>query len=389
MLFMVCLALSLACGLIMLIRIFKSSVLLGVLSLFFFPATIVALVRNWNDPDTDIKIPFFLSLVFSGILFYTAFSTVASVYEEQVMLLSDIEISELADGDPAVEAMLRSQRDALREEYGWDESEQTGSADLSSLRVSIEAERTAASDDSFAPMTEATQLRLGYEAAAGAIKYQRGTARFESARTELALPQHFRFVPVDQLEAQARVRQRDLPPGLFGWIVHERVDMGLEDAWWVEVRFHADGHLGSVSELAGELGSNWQGGALAGLDASYQPRWNSSSGVATWVEARPDGRYDVQAALPLRHGLLRFEVPAMQGDQLELGLRAARLMAARGKIDRGWSLRDFSPSRDKSAGMSLGEWIASYRPPAAARATEENLLESAPEGPLETPAGSN
>jgi hypothetical protein len=365
----------------MLIRIFKSSVLLGVLSLFFFPATIVALVRNWNDPDTDIKIPFFLSLIFSGIMAYSIYTTVASVYEEQIMWLSDADISELSDGDPQMAAMLRRQRDELRREYGWDGSEESGEVDLSALRVSIEAERESSSDNSFAPLTEATQQRLGYEAAANTIKFQRGTARFESARVELAMPQHFRFVAVDQLEAQARVRERELAPGTFGWIVHERVDMGLQDAWWIEVRFHADGHVGGASDLAGQLGGNWQDGALTGLDAAFQPRWNPSLGVATWVEARPDGRFDVQAGLPLRHGVLRFGVPAMSSKQLELGLRAARLMAARGKIDRGWRAADFEPGRDKSAGMALGEWIASYRPAPLAAVDDGNLLdpEEAPE----------
>ncbi len=371
-LFIVAVLLSLACGLIMLIRIFKSSVLLGVLSLFFFPATIVALVRNWNDPDTDIKVPFFLSLLLGGFLFYTAFSTALSVYDEQVMLLSDADIMELSDGDPQMAAMLRGQRDALRDQHGWNDEELGNArANLDGLRVSIEADHSRAEAPvSFEPLTEEAQLRLSYEAAASTLKFQRGTARFESARAELPLPKHFRFLPVDQLEAQARVRQRDLGPGTFGWIVHERVDMGHESAWWTEVRFHADGHVAGGSASLENIDPSWRASQATGLDSPYQPTWYNQYGVASWAETRADGRYDVLAAKPLRHGVLRFETPAVTAAQLELALRASRLLAARTSVDRSWTARDHRPGQDKSAALTLGEWIASYRSPATAGAAE-------------------
>jgi hypothetical protein len=364
-LFFVAFALSLVCSLIMLIRIFKSSVLLGVLSLFFFPATIVALVRNWNDPDTDIKVPFFLSLLLGGFIVYSVYTTALSVVDEQIMLLSDADIMEMAEGDPEFAAMMRHQRDTLRDEHGWNEEDHDGeSIDLDSLRVSIQAERRDASEPAgFEPLTEQTQLRLGFEAAANTLKFQRGTARFESARAELPIPKHFRFVPVDQLEAQARVRERDLGPGTFGWIVHERVDMGHEQAWWTEVRFHADGHMASGSDSLNDIDAAWRARHLATLDGPFLPSWNNQYGIATWVEKRSDGRYDVLAARPTRHGLLRFEVPAVSSDQLELALRSSRLLAARTRLDRGWAPRDHRPGQDRNAGLTLGQWISSYRSP--------------------------
>ncbi len=384
-LFFVAVLLSLACGLIMLIRIFKSSVLLGVLSLFFFPATIVALVRNWNDPDTDIKVPFFFSVLLGGFLFYTAFSTALSVYDEQVMLLSDADIMELSDGDPQMAAMLRGQRDALRDQHGWDgKGHEANGANLDGLRVSIEADRRSAEAPSnFEPLTEESQLRLGFEAAASSLKFQRGTARFESARAELPLPQNFRFLPVDQLQAQARVRERELGPGTFGWIVHERVDMGHEKAWWTEVRFHADGHVASGGASLENIDPGWRASHTASMDGPYQPTWNNQYGIVTWVEARADGRHDVLAARPLRHGVLRFETPAVTTAQLELALRASRLLAARTSVDRSWTARDHRPAQDKSAGLTLGQWIASYRSPS--RPVENESSAEAIEAPVESP----
>lgn len=353
-LFFVGLGLSLICGLIMLIRIFKSSVLLGVLSLFFFPATIFALIRNWNDPDTDIKWPFFLNFVFVGMMFYSAFTTVASVYEQEMMMLSDEDIAQIADGDPETEALLRSQRDSLRAEYDWGPDGAGNPLDELLPRASIESD----TQEGFGPLSDAAQQDLNYEAAASGLKYQRGTARFESARLELPLPQHFRFVAIDLLAPQGRVRERVLGPGNFGWIVHERMDMGREEAWWVETRFHADGY---VPRPDGALAEQLRGSGSIVLDSGeslLDPAWHASLGVATWLRARPGGRFDAHAALPLRHGVMLYTVPDISAEERELGIRACRLMAARSVIDRGWSNREFKAGSDREAGVSLAQWIS-------------------------------
>lgn len=352
-LFFVGMGLSLICGLIMLIRIFKSSVLLGVLSLFFFPATIIALIRNWNDPDTDIKWPFFLNFVFVGMMFYGAFTTVASVYEQEMMMLSDEDIAEIADGDPETEALLRSQRDTLRAEYDWGSDGAGSPLDDLLPRASIESDTQG-----FGPLSDAAHEDLNYEAAASGLRYQRGTARFESARLELPLPQHFRFVAIDLLSPQGRVRERVLGPGQFGWIVHERMDMAREEAWWVETRFHADGY---VPRPEGALAEQLRGSGAIVLDSGeslLDPAWHAGYGVATWLRTRPDGRFDAHAALPLRHGVMLYTVPDISADERELGVRACRLMAARSVIDRGWSNREFKAGSDREAGVSLAQWIS-------------------------------
>jgi hypothetical protein len=77
---------SLVLFIYMLVRTWKSSVLLAILSLLFWPLIIVALIKNWNDEESDIKVPFFLWVGVS--LFMVWFISRASkAAEEQETLL--------------------------------------------------------------------------------------------------------------------------------------------------------------------------------------------------------------------------------------------------------------------------------------------------------------
>ena len=75
----------------MLIRTSRSSMLLAVLSFFFWPLLIVALVKNWNDEESDIKVPFFIYV--AVVIFLAIFAAKAGrAMEEQESFLhrSDI-----------------------------------------------------------------------------------------------------------------------------------------------------------------------------------------------------------------------------------------------------------------------------------------------------------
>jgi hypothetical protein len=43
----------------LLVRIWKSSPLIAIISFFFFPASIISLVQNWDDEELDVRVPFF------------------------------------------------------------------------------------------------------------------------------------------------------------------------------------------------------------------------------------------------------------------------------------------------------------------------------------------
>ena len=63
-------------GLILLIwmifRIWQRSILLAIVSFFFWPALIVALFVCWGDESADIKVPFFL---FAALTAWTVYAS--------------------------------------------------------------------------------------------------------------------------------------------------------------------------------------------------------------------------------------------------------------------------------------------------------------------------
>lgn len=71
----------------MLARTWKSSVLLAVLSFFFWPLIIVALIKNWKDEESDIKVPFFLWVVTIFFMIWFMAKVSRAVEEQQETLL--------------------------------------------------------------------------------------------------------------------------------------------------------------------------------------------------------------------------------------------------------------------------------------------------------------
>jgi len=70
--FFIALLLNLICLIWLLVRIWKSSPVLAIVTFLFFPAAIVSLIQNWGDEETDIRWPFFLSLILYAWLVYAA-----------------------------------------------------------------------------------------------------------------------------------------------------------------------------------------------------------------------------------------------------------------------------------------------------------------------------
>ncbi len=68
----IALAVSLICGLWMLVKIWQWNMLVAIISLFFWPAVLLPLVRNWGNEEYDIKVPFFCSLGFGALASYKA-----------------------------------------------------------------------------------------------------------------------------------------------------------------------------------------------------------------------------------------------------------------------------------------------------------------------------
>ena len=69
----------------MLIRTSRSSMLLAILSFFFWPLLIVALVKNWNDEESDIKVPFFIYIALMVLLAIYAAKVGKSTEEQEAL----------------------------------------------------------------------------------------------------------------------------------------------------------------------------------------------------------------------------------------------------------------------------------------------------------------
>jgi hypothetical protein len=364
----------------MVVKIWRSSPVLAVATFFVWPLSVISLVRNWGDSDTDIRIPFFLSLVTVGAIFWMSDRVVDKAFEEAGPVFTAQEIEAIRQENPqfAAELEARQLEASLRAEALQAEQRSAsrpagadGPGREADAGQSLDAEQTQ-SVEQIAAANEA-QRRFQLRTASRALKFQRGSVRLEPARSTLALPLHFRFVDANQLFRLSRLRDVALDGGSLGWVVHERVDLADPAAWFIDLRFEEAGYLavgqgGGVDALQQQI-------ALLGLSpegvqfgsGNYAPQWDARSAIATWMRsAKPvasrTGSMHVAlaAARPLRHGLVLARVADLPMAERELGLRAARLLVNSVRPDAGWRYADYRAGRDPVAGTTLAEWVANH-----------------------------
>jgi hypothetical protein len=387
----------------MVVKIARSSPLLAVGSFLFWPLSLLALVKYWGDRDSDIRVPFFLSVLCTGLIFVMANRAMDKAISEGAIYLSDEDIALIAEDDPELAAQLAAAREEaiargevpveFAEEEGDVEAAGEGAgaaaADLDGVLARISARREAAAR----PAAEETGFtrrqdrrlatpvreRAAVDSAALRAEVARVAWRFssqvvEEAHARLRLPRGFRFLPRQALPRIARLRGVPLDRHVVGWAVHQQVDLAAADAWVVEVHWVEAGHmplLGPAQSLEGSLpllaASSLRDGSgrLLG-EGDYAPTWRADDGVLTWsVHDDPlviDPRADLVAAWPLRHGVLLFVVPQLGAGRHELGLRAARLLARRVEVEPQWRHADHRPREDLAAGISLLDWAAGAAP---------------------------
>lgn len=391
----------------MVVKIARSSPLLAVGSFLFWPLSLFALIKYWGDRDSDIRVPFFLSLVCTGLIFVMAQRAVNKMVEEGAIYLTEEDIALIAEDDPELAAQLSEARDAAIargevpvefDDEGWEmEGEELDdgddadapSADIDSVLARISARRDAPARAPSEPTFSVRQDRRlaaplrerGGEIDSAALRGEvsRLAWRFssqvvEEAHATLRLPRGFRFVPRQALPRIARMRGVPMDRFVVGWVVHEKVDLAAADAWMVEVHWIESGHLpllapGQTLELAlpALVAANLRDGSGRQLgEADYAPTWHAEDGVLTWAVADDpfviDPRADLLAVRPLRHGALLFVVPDLPGERHELGLRAARLLARKVDVEPQWTHADFQPQSDLAAGITLLDWVAGDLP---------------------------
>ncbi|MBB5209661.1 hypothetical protein [Chiayiivirga flava] len=339
------------------VRIWKRSPLLAVLAFFFWPLSIVALFLNWGDEESDIRIPFLLSLVVGALMVFMAMRTVEKGVEEMAYMLTDEDIALIREDDPELAQRLEAARAEQLAEGDGDWSDEEGSDDAEAADeagFAIREDRSIERDDS--PGAEAAtpaardpaaieaEHRANLERAAGAIAWQFRSVALPGADASVRLPQHFRFAPRASLLYVARLRGMALPSDVVGWVVHRDVSLAREDAWFVQVRQVQLASPLPMSEPLGDADAREAGAAaLVGriataLDATKAPprapAWDAGAAVATWERSAAgvdaDAPFaDYVAARVLPRALVEFSVPALHAAHAQLGVRASRMLAQR------------------------------------------------------------
>lgn len=334
----------------MCVKIWRRSPLLAIGAFFLWPLTVIALVLYWGDEDSDIRVPFFLSLVLSiliGVLAMRAFDT---GIDEMAMMFSDEEIAQIRLEDPEFADQLEEARRRLGADVdnggydGHDDINPSPRGDaISSRGTESSAVATPAQVDPD-PVQAEIQHRLELEQAVHLLSWRFGIVDLAPAQAKLRLPQDFRFVPRSHALRVARLRGTPLDNDVIGWVVHRRVDLSRDDAWYVQMRYvPLQARLRAptlarldkaeisteISHHAGRIAQALQGEQRR---RTYAANWDPETGIATWqwpADEYESAHRDHIAALPVGDGLLEFRVPAVHQLHTELGERAARLMASR------------------------------------------------------------
>jgi|GEM_PF-5746798 len=369
----------------MIIKIARGSGLMALATFFLWPLALISLVRNWGEPRTDIRVPFLvvvLALGMSALLFERG---ATSFIAEAAPYYSEHELRQIEQEDPASYAVIMKARedfvasggdlDALESsDEDWEDWQEqapppaTGPARLQAESASGDSGALPEPATAPAPLDPLVDLA---QTAAG-LSYLYGRVEWPQAQAHVQLPSRFRLIPANRLHRLARLRSQPLVPGSLGWITHESVDLDQPEAWVLEVRHIASGHLRTA-----ELGEAFETalGGLSGAPAvdgsgrslvsgAFAPQWDARRTLLTWALDTPEGESDQFAALPMRQGALLFAVRGLQPDQREFGLRVTRLMAASAGVATDAVWREQPRSGDTAADVSLLQWVQGREPAA-------------------------
>lgn len=339
----------------MAIKVARVSTGMAFATFFCWPIAVIPLITNWGQRDSDIRLQFLITTVASILLWN---SSMKVVEEHPGLMFTQDEIEQIRATDPVFAAEI--ERDQLRA-VGIDVEmvpEQTGSGPASTgATISIEpsgrAPRAFASPAAGARVpVAATEPSMEFAAAPARVarvplrelNFRRGDVRLAPAFSRIQVPEHFRFIARHQLGLLSELRDVPVSEHTLGWIIHERVDLNSAHFWFVDVQFHEAGHIAAPSP----------GDTVAAM------QWDPATATASWGQpAGVAGRGTDQSAAKLtRHGAILFRVPELKDEQLELGLRAARLMAARTELDQGWAHAEYI---GEAPPQTLAQWVESLR----------------------------
>ncbi|MBA8882200.1 DUF2167 domain-containing protein [Dokdonella fugitiva] len=216
------------------------------------------------------------------------------------------------------------------------------------------------------------------------VATSRGRVDMPVAKASIVVPEHFRFIDRVALQ-RAFAGSGDGPgPRTVGWLVHERVDLAAEDAWYVDVEHFADGFVSDES-FAGQsretllaagqratkaLSDRQEAGEaeFSLVDYVETPRLDASRHTVAWVEEIAyTGKHayhalDCHAVRLGRSGVLAFSITGIAPARRELCLRSVRLLAGRSSFEPGQTYADRSRLLDRKATYDLVALVTGAAP---------------------------
>lgn len=353
--------------LLMAIRVGRSSTGMGFVTFLFWPLAVIPLMTNWGVRGSDIRLHFALTLFATGMLIYKSNQAVDHLASH----LSEADIAMIRQSDPRSAAEIeRRQMQALGVDTVATRAAAPPPVARNASRVAPASDTTGDALDFVAAPPQMHRVPLAE------LHFRRNQIRLGPAYAVLTVPEHFRFISAQQLGLLSETRGVAVPQGVLGWIVHERVDLGAADFWFVEVRFYDVGHLAQPGAVVAEAGP---AGPVPDADGRGLI-WNRIDATAQWSSSNaraPAPRRDQLAAKLLRHGVVVYRVPDLDPSRNELGLRATRLMARQTIPEAGWSYDEFTGPQ---MAQSLSQWIAANESAQADSARADTVSASGTRG---------
>ncbi len=360
---------------------------LAILVFLFWPAALIAVIKHWGDPASDIRLPFVLAVIVGALAFHSGNQAVEQFILDQAPYMTEADIERIRRDNPEMADKIMAAREGQQyedydeEEYddaGYDDSEGADPQVPVTPRVSTAPPARRAMPAPSAPGTSSREPERSVpvverepeapslDVVASRLSYRLGKIELGSGGATLALPGEFRFATKSSLLIVARLREVSLDDETLGWAVHRDVDLADPDAWFVEVRYRAAPALSlaplAYAERVGVATYLMRAvGQAEGLaeDGLLAPAWDAQSEVATASVQATSAEaelLDAYAIRPLAQGALIFVMRGSDPSRHELGLRATRLLAARSgsteKVDGSGS------QQESSLPPSVLQWLA-------------------------------
>jgi len=367
-------ALSLMFVLLMVVRVWRASVLDGVLTLlvpFYF---IIAMIKYWNEPDHNIRFHVLGLLVCSGIAFYAAtnvardaivgspeqrLATVKALRDQGVAMTPEQEKGLLSDDPAVVMATLQS----------LDVDDADGADGAAAPPRDAEFEN---------PAPVAVQERpaeiMSYAEAARRATFNRGNYTREAIGVTIDVPAKFRLISATDARRLDQARGRSDDSRGLGWIIHENLALTDPDAWHVGVRWHSDGWVAAAAlDPAGLLD-------VALANKTPTPRVAVSHGdllgyaiapqfdgqVLDWAEERvlansDEHVVDCHAVRLGRRGVVEFTITGMAPKSAALCHTTVRLLATRASFAPGKQYEAAAPAEGLRAPYTIAT-LATHAP---------------------------